>query len=164
MVVDELKLEVARRLEEGATRIETCLSMISQDEVWQKPGTQLSSIGNLVNHLCGNISQWVLKGLGGKEYVRQRSREFREMTGELPSILAIKTRTTIDQACSVVSQLAESDLEREYTTQGFQETGVGILLHAVEHFSYHVGQITFYVKLTKDVDVGYYGGVDLDKP
>jgi uncharacterized damage-inducible protein DinB len=140
------------------------MSMISPDELWQKPGTQLVSVGNLVNHLCGNISQWVLKGLGGAEYVRQRDREFTEMTGELPSILASKLMRTIDEARSVVTRLAESDLDREYTVQGFRETGVGILLHVVEHLSYHVGQITFYVKLIKGVDVGSYRGVDLDIP
>ncbi len=161
---EELKLEVDRRLSEGATRIETCMSSISQDELWRKPGTQLVSIGNLVNHLCGNISQWVLKGLGGGEYVRQRDREFKEMTGELPSILVYKLRRTIDEARSVVAKLAESDLDREYTVQGCRETGVGILLHVVEHLSYHVGQITLYVKLIKGVDIGYYRGVDLDIP
>lgn len=164
MVIDELKREVDRRLSEGATRVETCLSMISQEESWQKPGAQLVSVGNLVNHLCGNINQWVLKELGGEDYVRQRDSEFREITGEHPSVLASKLRTTIDQARSVVAKLAESDLDRVYTVQGFQETGVGILLHLVEHLSYHVGQITFYVKLTKGVDVGYYKGMDLDIP
>jgi uncharacterized damage-inducible protein DinB len=161
---EELKLEVDRRLSEGATRIETCMSMISQDELWQKPGTQLVSIGNLVNHLCGNINQWILKGLGGAEFVRQRDREFTEMTGELPSILASKFRRTIDEARSVAAKLAESDLDREYAVQGSRETGVGILLHVVEHLSYHVGQITFCVKLIKGVDVGYYRGVDLEMP
>jgi uncharacterized damage-inducible protein DinB len=164
MVIDKLKLEADRRLREAASRIDTCLSLISRDELWQKPGTQLVSIGNLVNHLCGNISQWVLKGLGGEEYVRHRKREFAEVTGEPPSILAGKLRERLDRACAVVAGLTESDLEREYAVQGYQETGVGMLLHAVEHLSYHVGQITFYVKFIRGVDVGYYRGVDLDIP
>jgi uncharacterized damage-inducible protein DinB len=164
MVIDKLKLEADRRLREGASRIDTCLSIISRYELWQKPGQQLASIGNLVNHLCGNISQWVLKGLGGEEYVRHRNKEFTEVTGELPSNLADKLRECVDRACAVVAGLTEPDLEREYTVQGYQETGVGILVHVVEHLSYHVGQITFYVKLIKGVDIGYYRGVDLDIP
>ena len=159
---EEFKLEVDRRLSEGATRIETCMATISQDELWQKPATQLVSIGNLVNHLCGNISQWILKGLGEAEYVRQRDREFKEITGELPSVLGYRLRRTINEARSVVTKLTKSDLDREYTVQGCRETGVGILLHVVEHLSYHVGQITLHVKLIKGVDIGYYRGMDLD--
>jgi uncharacterized damage-inducible protein DinB len=164
MLMEKLKTEVDRRLNEGATRVETCLAMISRDELWQKPGEQLVSIGNLVNHMCGNISQWVLGGLGGEDYVRQREREFTDITGEQPDALAFRLRETVDRARAVVAGLAESEIEREYTVQGFRETGVGMLIHAVEHLSYHVGQITFYVKLIKGVDVGYYRGVDLDKP
>jgi uncharacterized damage-inducible protein DinB len=164
MVIEQFKKEVDRRLDESATRLETCLSMISQEESWQKPGEQLVSIGNLVNHLCGNISQWVLKELGGEDYVRQRDSEFKEITGEHPSVLASKIRRTINQARTVVGALTETDLDRIYRVQCFQETGVGILIHVVEHLSYHVGQVTFYVKLIKGVDVGYYNGVDLEVP
>jgi hypothetical protein len=39
-----------------------------------------------------------------------------------------------------------------------------ILIHVTEHFSYHVGQITYAVKSRKAVDMGYYAGVDLTRP
>ena len=35
-------------------------------------------------------------------------------------------------------------------------------VHVVEHFSYHVGQITYIAKSRKAVDLGYYAGVDLN--
>ncbi len=46
--------------------------------------------------------------------------------------------------------------------QGFEETGTAILLHVVEHFSYHTGQITLHTKLMLDADTGYYAGADLN--
>ena len=160
--IEKLKQEADRRLDECAGRIETCLSLVTKDELWQKPGAQLVSVGNLVNHLHGNISQWVLQGLGGKPFDRRRSAEFEDATGETAEVLASKIRGTIEKARAIVAGLTEQDLDRTYSVQGFGETGVGIVLHVVEHLSYHVGQITFHTKLVKGVDVGYYQGLDLD--
>jgi hypothetical protein len=50
-----------------------------------------------------------------------------------------------------------------YDVQGFCKTGVSILVHVVEHSSYHVGQITYYVKSRKGIDLKYYGGTDLTR-
>jgi len=36
-------------------------------------------------------------------------------------------------------------------------------LHAVEHFSYHVGQTAFWVKYMTKQDLGFYNGVNLNK-
>ena len=163
MITDKFKTEINRRLDEGASRIETCLSLITPEDLWRPPGGELVSIGNLINHLCGNISQWVLKTLGGAEYIRKRDREFSETTDESREQLAAKIRATVERARAVVSHLTGSDLDRTYTVQGYRETGVGILVHVVEHLSYHVGQITFYVKQIKGVDVGYYSSTDLNQ-
>jgi uncharacterized damage-inducible protein DinB len=38
---------------------------------------------------------------------------------------------------------------------------VGVVLHAVEHFSYHVGQIAFWIKLQTKEDLGFYDHHDL---
>ena len=47
--------------------------------------------------------------------------------------------------------------------QGCDVDGVRILVHVVEHFSYHVGQITHMVKALKSIDLGYYAGHDLQQ-
>ena len=67
------------------------------------------------------------------------------------------------KADQIIKDLDNNDLTRIYSVQGFQESGVGILIHITEHFSYHVGQITYFVKARKDIDVGYYAGKDLDQ-
>jgi uncharacterized damage-inducible protein DinB len=40
---------------------------------------------------------------------------------------------------------------------------LSILVHVVEHFSYHTGQIAYAVKAGKDLDLGFYRGVDLNR-
>ena len=69
---------------------------------------------------------------------------------------------TLDRAVAVINNLRHEDLVRIWNVQGFRESGVGIVMHVVEHFSYHTGQITLHTKLMLDVDTGYYAGQDLE--
>ena len=64
-------------------------------------------------------------------------------------------------ACSIMEGLSDHDLERDYAIQGFTLSGAGVILHVVEHFSYHVGQITFAAKLASGRETRYYAGKDL---
>ena len=47
--------------------------------------------------------------------------------------------------------------------QGFELSGLGVVLHAVEHFSYHVGQIAFWVKQLTKSDLGFYDDRNLNE-
>jgi hypothetical protein len=38
-----------------------------------------------------------------------------------------------------------------------------IARRSFEHFSYHTGQIAYAVKAGKDIDLGFYRGVDLNR-
>ena len=40
-------------------RIKKCLDQLTEEEVWKKPNSQTNSIGNLILHLCGNITQYI---------------------------------------------------------------------------------------------------------
>ena len=70
--------------------------------------------------------------------------------------------STLAYAYDVILGLGQADLERTWNVQGYRETGLAILLHVVEHFSYHTGQITLHTKLMLDIDTGYYAGQDLN--
>jgi hypothetical protein len=60
-----------------------CLQQLSEDEIWWRPNSASNSAGNLVLHLCGNVRQWIISGLGGEEDKRERDREFAER-GPIP--------------------------------------------------------------------------------
>ncbi len=155
--------EVRRRLmEEGTVRIKQCLSELTTDEVWFRPNQHSNSVGNLVLHLCGNVRQWVVSGLGGRQDTRQRSAEFDER-GPLPThTLLARLDTVMQEVNEVLDNLPPDVLTKPVVIQGFQETGLSVLVHVVEHFSYHVGQITYFVKWRKNLDTGYYDGMDLE--
>jgi uncharacterized damage-inducible protein DinB len=71
--------------------------------------------------------------------------------------------STLVRALDVIAGLTQADLERTWNVQVYQESGLSIVVHVVEHFSYHVGQITLHTKLLRDVDTGYYAGLDLER-
>ncbi len=156
--------EVERRLfEEGIPRIEKCLNELSETEVWQRPNEQSNSVGNLILHLCGNVRQWIIAGLGYEADVRHRQTEFDER-GPIPKAqLLDKLKALEADARETLAKVKEEELVQIHKVQAFEETGVSILVHVTEHFSYHVGQITYFVKAIKNMDMAYYAGIDLEK-
>ncbi|MCB0713164.1 MAG: DUF1572 family protein [Ignavibacteriae bacterium] len=162
MLSSRLCYVAVHHLYEGVERISTCFSQLSEEDIWRNHNANLVSIGNLVLHLQGNVSQYIIQGLGGEEYHRHRDGEFSEKPGLSREELLERITGTIDQAAGVIEGLDEAALLRAITIQGFEHTGLSALIHVVEHFSYHVGQITFATKYLKDVDLGYYAGLDLN--
>ncbi|MBK9175491.1 MAG: DUF1572 family protein [Flavobacteriales bacterium] len=161
LLADQLRAESLRRLAEGEDRIKKCLRLLSPEQVWHRPNERVASVGNLVLHLCGNVGQWINSTLGGLPDDRNREWEF--FAPEVPvDELLTRLAATLSKARHTLAAIPESDLTRTWSVQGFQETGTAIIVHAVEHFSYHVGQITLHTKLMQPADTGYYDGLDLN--
>ena len=75
--VGELFLTFSReRLQLLASRIADCLGRLSDEQIWQRGSEVENSVANLVLHLCGNVRQWIISGVGGQADIRQRDEEF----------------------------------------------------------------------------------------
>ena len=163
MLSQFIKEEFTRRVQiESQARIQFCLAQLSEEEVWYKPNEHINSVGNLILHLCGNGRQWILSSFGSIPDDRIRHQEFD--TGNQISKLALEellTRT-IQDLVDQVTLLTDEDLTNCYEVQCFRENGVALLIHVIEHFSYHTGQITLLTKLLKNMDTGYYAGLVLE--
>ena len=155
--------ECRRRLyDESLPRIRKCLAELSVEEIWARPNPETVSAGNLVLHLAGNVRQYIVATLGGVPDVRERSTEF-SRTGPLPTadLLALLDQSMAD-ASRVLEGLDATRLLETHRVQGFVESGLSILVHVVEHFSYHTGQIAYIVKSRKSIDLGFYRGKNLE--
>jgi len=142
-----------RLAKENLPRIVECLQQLSEDEIWWRPNWASNSAGNLVLHLCGNVRQWIIAGLGEAEDRRERDREFAER-GPIPRReLVTQLRRTIRDACRVIARLSDESLARKFEIQGYRVTGLDAALHVVEHFSYHTGQIIYITKLKRSRDL-----------
>lgn len=141
------------RLNENTPRIETCLNLLTEDEVWQKPNNSSNSIGNLIVHLCGNITQYIISSLGESKDTRNRDMEF-SIDGEFTKAQLFQMlQKTVRKASEIIKLLDISKLMKIHSVQGFELSGIGIIIHVIEHYSYHTGQISFYAKLLKDKDL-----------
>ena len=155
--------EVKRRLfKESIPRAKKCLNLLSEEDIWYRPNENSNSVGNLILHLCGNVRQWLISAIGEQNDVRQRQTEFDER-GPLPTseLIAKLDQLQLD-AEKVLDQSKPEILTKPYTVQGYSETGLSILMHIVEHFSGHIGQITYFVKARKDISTGYYDNQNLE--
>lgn len=162
-ILEDLKAEVARRIfQESIPRVKQCLMELDSKETWFKANANSNSVGNLVLHLCGNARQWIVAGLTDQTDIRNRDAEFDE-TGPISTAELIQLLDQTQKALqSTLDQLTTADLFKTFQVQGFQEKGLSILIHVVEHFSYHTGQITYFTKLRKNIDTGYYADKDLN--
>lgn len=137
-------------------RIKTCIELLSNEEVWQRSNASSNSIGNLVLHLCGNMTQYIISALGRNEDKRERDYEFSAMEGYTAAELLEKMKTVTEECIKIINGLGEKQLLAQYEVQGYQLSGIAVLVHVTEHYSYHTGQIVFLTKSLKDIDTGFY--------
>jgi len=159
---NELIEQAIFRMDENTPRIQKCLDQLSEAEVWQRPNGSSNSVGNLILHLCGNIRQYIVSSLGEVPDSRDRDAEFNGEGSMNKAALYDKINGTVEEAKTVIRQLQEEDMLRQRSVQGFSFSAVGIILHVMEHYSYHTGQIAFWTKLLKDRDLGFYADFDLN--
>ena len=129
------------------SKIERCLDVLGEDDIWWRASDASNSIGNLLLHLDGSTRMWVLRVAGGRQIVRDRDAEFAERGPMAKSALLARLRSTLAEVDEVLATLNETTLlERRPSTQG-ELTILWAVLHAVEHFSMHTGQIITLTKL-----------------
>jgi uncharacterized damage-inducible protein DinB len=144
-------------------RIKQCLAELTEDDIWFRPNEASNSVGNIVLHLCGNVGQYVLFALGGRPDRRKRAEEF-SSRGPIPKAeLIAKLDATLTEAREIIRGFDHAKLTEFRRVQGSDERAVAVIIHVVEHFSYHTGQIAYFVKAGKGIDLGFYRGVDLSK-
>ena len=138
-------------------RIEDCLKRLSAENVWTRNSDNQNAVGNIVLHLCGNVRQWILGGVGGQPDVRDRDAEFAARSGLEPAELAAKLKVIVTEAAQVIRALPADRLSERKTIQKvFETTLLEAIYHVVEHFAQHTGQIIFATKLLTGEDLGYY--------
>jgi uncharacterized damage-inducible protein DinB len=127
-------------------RIEDSVALLSEEQVWWRPNPATNSVGNHLLHLQGNLSQWVLAGLGGIPYQRHRSHEFAAQGNIGKQELLGGTRDVIQRCQAVIRALPSAKLLEPICTQGCATDGIHTVIHVVEHTSYHTGQILHIAK------------------
>jgi len=137
-------------------KIRQCVNELSDEDIWWRPNSSSNSVGNILLHLCGNVRQWIIAGVGETEDARVRELEFTEQ-GPLPKeILLERLESTVEEAVQVLETLNPDRLLEMRHIQVYDTTVLQAVSHVVEHFSGHTGQIIYINKLLKDKDCRFY--------
>jgi len=156
-LTSNIKEEFKRRIfDESYERIFICLNLLSKEQVWQSPNDNTNSIGNLILHLMGNANQWIIGSFGDRDVNRQRANEFIPKQNLDKQELRNRLLELKSEMIPLIESLSETDLIESYKVQVYNENGINILIHVIEHFSYHTGQIALLTKLISDKALNFY--------
>ncbi len=133
-----------------------CLEGMSDEDVWWRPNELSNSAGNLVLHLCGNVRQWIVNSMGGGTFERNRDAEFEARGPVSKEELIASITAALNDVDATLETLNVSRLSEQIPVQTYKPSGLQVIYHVVEHFSYHLGQILYIYKLRTGNDPGFY--------
>ena len=147
MTVTEAYLCEAREQLAKATKvIRHCLDQSSDEQLAWRPDGSMNSTGNLVLHLCGNVRQWIICGVGSEPDERNRPQEFADRGPFRKADLIARLEEVTGQADAVLQLVTPSQLLESCCIQGFPTTGLSAIFDSVAHFKGHTQEI---VSLTR---------------
>lgn len=139
--------ESAEILDQASIKIRHCLGQLTTEQIGWRPYPDGNSIGNLILHICGNLRQWTLAGVGGQSDTRDRSNEFAYRDGFAANSLAQLLESTVSEAQSLIDRLTSSQLIERRTIQGFDVTVLQAIHHTTTHFVGHTHQIIYITRM-----------------
>jgi len=142
--------------EDYLPKIERCLELLRDEQIWWRANPQSNSIGNLLLHLSGNVRQWIVCGVGGARDERDRDSEFAQRDMLPRDELLARLKQTLSEADAALAKFDAAKLMERHLIQGCDVTALSAIFHVVEHFSMHTGQIIMMAKMFAEVDLGFY--------
>jgi uncharacterized damage-inducible protein DinB len=137
-------------------KIRKCIEALPPEAIWRRANESSNSIGNLLLHLAGNVRQWIVEGIGGKQVNRDRAAEFSARDGASGKALVENLERAIAEVDSVLAGLTSHDLTRECEVQERDNTVLSAIYHVVEHFAMHTGQIVLLTKAYAPDAIHFY--------
>jgi uncharacterized damage-inducible protein DinB len=137
-------------------KLRHCVDALPRDAVWARPNASSNSIGNLLVHLAGNVTEWIVGGVGGRDVERYRAGEFAQTEGGNAQELLDNLERALHAADAVLAELSDEDLAKPLVIQDRETTVLGAVYHVVEHFAMHTGQIILLTKIYAPGKIHFY--------
>ena len=142
--------------EDYLPKIERCLELLTDKQIWWRANPQSNSIGNLLLHLSGNVRQWIVCSLGDAPDARDRDSEFAQR-GIIPrDELIARLKQTLSEADATLAKFDPDKLLERRVIQGLDVSALEAVFHVVEHFSMHAGQVIYMTKLLTASNLHFY--------
>jgi uncharacterized damage-inducible protein DinB len=148
---EPLLMPAAHALVQAREDIERVTGGLSDDEVWQRPGTAASA-GYHLQHVAGSLDRLLTYARGEGLTETQRGALAQEGTPGAPaSVLAASACEAIEKALEQLRQTPRDTLldVRDVGRARLPATVLGLLFHAAEHTTRHVGQLITTLKIVR---------------
>ncbi|MBI4455853.1 MAG: DUF1572 family protein [Acidobacteria bacterium] len=142
-------------LKDYLPKIEKCMELLSDQDLWWRPHETDNSVGNLLLHLAGNVRQWIISGIGGAPDRRERQQEFNQREPVHGHALLRDLRSALQEADAILAAMQTSEFLKPRVIRNLERTPLQAIFHAVQHFAYHTGQIIYITKLRSGKDLGF---------
>lgn len=150
----------AQTLRSYLPKVTEAVELLSEEEIWARPGDASNSVGNILLHMAGNVRQYLISGAGGVLDVRNRPGEFAAREGASKTELLDRLEQTVVEACTVLEHLDSELLLEVREIQNRKISLLDAIFHSTEHFCYHAGQIIYIVKARKDHSFTWWKHLD----
>ena len=132
---------LASMVMQRAAAVEQAVSDVDDEHLWRRLSPGTNAMGNLVLHLAGNLMNYIVSGVGGQAYERDRPREF-EATMVPRSDLLAGFHAAVTATVDVIETTGQNVLDRPYCGPEYAgEDNRTVMLRSVEHLGYHTGQL-----------------------
>jgi hypothetical protein len=139
--------EAREQLAKAARIIRHCLGQLNDEQLGWRPQETMNSVGNLVLHLCGNVRQWIVSGVGDKPDVRDRPAEFSERGPFARDDLIRHLNEVLAETDAVLRSVPPSALLEARCVQGFDTSRLSAIFDSVAHFKGHTQEIVHLTRM-----------------
>jgi len=146
-VGDAFVEESKNRAAKGRDMINHCLDQLQDGDIWWVPAEGCNCIGVIIQHLLGNLRQWIVSGVGGAEDVRDRPREFRVEERTPKSTVQRRLNDMVDHVIETYAGMDTSLLLEQRRIQGSDRSVLGAIYGTMGHLELHAGQIFYITRL-----------------
>ncbi len=107
---------------------------------WRPLPADVNSLAALGIHCLGAERRWLHEVVGGNKIERDREAEFRARAEDVTSLHALYAAAALESR-GILKQLTKSDLDAVRPLPRESRTVRWCILHIIEHYSEHLGQM-----------------------
>jgi uncharacterized damage-inducible protein DinB len=135
--------EAIKVVQHNQRKIHHCLNQLDDDQVNWRPFETQNSIANIILHLCGNLGQWIVCGVGNLPDSRDRPAEFSDRRSYTKSELLDRLDERLDQVQRMFLGARADELLAVRRIQASDQTALGATWHSVAHLEGHTHEIVY---------------------
>jgi hypothetical protein len=143
----EFLKQTSDRFKEAFDRSLKAINQLDAQQIWIRPSSESNSVGIILQHLIGNLKQWVCAGIGGVDFHRNRPEEFKDEAHPSRDEIVGKFIELAHAIEAVLNRIPADSLHSPRRIQGTDATVMSALLKALTHLEFHEGQILYIAKL-----------------